>query len=420
MATNGYPAAPIGPWDEEHVKALLRFPRFPVRIIQQDPWQTWINQRGGLRAAYDYLQSYPLSPNHRRILDVVLSNPEAIADVYANQLNISRATYFYQLRELVPVLVQALNNWEVTETSREAAPAERPSQPVSNLPTPLTSLVGAEDSLQTIIPIFLSKEVRLLTLLGPGGVGKTRFSIELAGRVANTFADGYCFVDLTALRDPQFVAATISRSLGLKDVSDEQVESQLKAYLRTKEFLLILDNFEHLMPAALFVTELLAAAPALKILVTSRVALHVYGEYEYTVVPLAIPRLESGQGPAQLVQSPAVTLFVQRAQAVNPGFSLTPENYETVAQLCVQMEGIPLAVESGGADCITHQILFASSPTHSNLQLQTTVVPESRSQTSAAPPANPARHARLELHSARARTANPIQSLRRVCRRLHH
>jgi hypothetical protein len=100
--TNEIAAAP---WDEEHVKALLNFPRYPVRLIQEEPWQSWVSQRGGLKAVYDFLRNYALSPSHRRILDVVLANPEEIADVYAGHLNISRATYFYRLRELLPAVV---------------------------------------------------------------------------------------------------------------------------------------------------------------------------------------------------------------------------------------------------------------------------------------------------------------------------
>ncbi|MBA3471575.1 MAG: hypothetical protein H0T53_18220, partial [Herpetosiphonaceae bacterium] len=99
-------------WDEEHVKVLLRFPRYPLRLIQQKPWQDWITQRGGLNAVYAYLRGYTFSPSHSRILDVVLSDPEAVAVVYADRLNMSRATYFYRLRELLPALVQALNLWE--------------------------------------------------------------------------------------------------------------------------------------------------------------------------------------------------------------------------------------------------------------------------------------------------------------------
>jgi len=332
-------------WDEEHVKALLRFPRFPMRLIQEDPWQTWISRQGGLKGVYAYLQSYPLSPSHRGILEVVLSNPEAVADVYANRLNMSRATYFYRLRELVPALVQALNQWESESTRRPASAPEALSTGLSNLPTPLTSLVGAEPSLQVLVPFLLRQEVRLLTLLGPGGIGKTRFGIELARRLYDKWADGLCFVELAPLNDPLRVAWAIVQALRLKEVSEAQCEAQLKAYLRTKEFLLVLDNFEHLMPAALLVTDLLAAAPQLKILVTSRTALHVYGEYEFTIPPLATPNLDNLQDSVQSAQSPAVALFVQRAQAVNPGFTLNPENSEAVTELCRRMEGIPLAIE---------------------------------------------------------------------------
>src|SRR5919106_4370556 len=179
-------------WDDEHVKALLHFPRFPVRLIQQEPWQSWIGKRGGLKSVIDYLQGYPFQPSHRRILDVVLSNPESVADVYADRLNISRATYFYQLRELVPAIAQALNHWQLHPSNPEI---DLPLQP--NLPAPLTSLVGVETTLQTLTRLLARAEVRLLTLLGPGGIGKTRLSIEIGRRMA---CEVY-FVDLSAIRD---------------------------------------------------------------------------------------------------------------------------------------------------------------------------------------------------------------------------
>ena len=166
-------------WEDEHVKALLHFPRFPVRLIQQEPWQTWIGQRGGLKAIMDYLQKYPFQPSHRRILDVVLSTPESVADVYADRLNISRSTYFYQLRELVTAVAQALNHWE--HDAVEITPEEIPSLQ-NNLPNPLTTLVGVESTLQTLTRLLARDDVRLLTLLGIGGIGKTRMSIELARR----------------------------------------------------------------------------------------------------------------------------------------------------------------------------------------------------------------------------------------------
>lgn len=323
----------LGTWDEEHVKALLHFPRFPIRLIQQEPWQTWIGQRGGLKAVFAYLQTYPFTPTHRRILDVVLSNPEAVADVYADRLNISRATYFYQLRELVPALVQALNHWELAP-----APASLDLPPLPpGLPVPLTNLVGAEATLQTLSHLLMRSEVRLLTLLGPGGIGKTRLSLELAHR----FHGEAGFVDLSGLRDPQQVAATVAASLGIK----EGTEAGLKAGLRSREFFLILDNFEQLLPARSLVTALLTAAPRLKILVTSRTALHLYGEHEFVVPPLAMSTLETVQEQQLWAQSPAVALFVQRAQAVSPTFVLNNENVAAVAELCLRTEGLPLAIE---------------------------------------------------------------------------
>ncbi len=333
-----------GTWDDEHVKALLHFPRFPMRLIQHEPWQAWIGQRGGLKAVYAYLQNYPLAPTHRRILDVVLSNPEAIADVYADRLNISRATYFYQLRELVPALVQALNHWQP-----DPAPATFEfSSPVSSRPpVPLTPLIGLETTLQLLTRLLQRDDVRLLTLLGPGGIGKTRLSIELAHRMNGNI----CFVDLSGLRDHLQVAAIVAQNLGLKDAEN----SSLKNHLGSQEFLLILDNFEQILPARNFVTELLAFAPQLKILVTSRTALHVHGEHEFVVPALGMPDRESITDQQLWVESPAVALFVQSAQAVNPVFSLTSDNIEAVAEICIQLDGLPLAIELAA-----HQVKYFS------------------------------------------------------------
>lgn len=323
-----------GAWDDEHVKALLHFPRFPIRLIQHEPWQTWIGQRGGLKAVYAYLQNYPLAPTHRRILDVVLSNPEAIADVYADRLNISRATYFYQLRELVPALVQALNHWDPNPA--QATMGFSPSA-FSKPPVPINPLIGAETTLQSLTRLLRRDDVRLLSLLGPGGVGKTRLSIELAHSISSNL----CFVDLSELHDPTQVAIVVAQNLALKDGDF----STLKAYLCSNEFLLILDNFEQVLPARTFVANLLASAPRLKVLVTSRAALNVYGEHQFVVPPLGIPDLESVKDQQLWAKSPAVALFLHNAQAVNPVFCLTNENVEAVAELCRCLDGLPLAIE---------------------------------------------------------------------------
>lgn len=330
-------------WEDEHVKALLHLPRFPIRLIQQEPWQSWIGERGGLKSIHDYLKNYPFPPTQRRILDVVLSNPESVADVYANRLNISRATYFYQLRELVPAIAQALNHWELYPP---ATARDLPIQP--NLPAPLTSLVGVEATLHTLTRLLVRADVRLLTLLGPGGIGKTRLSIEIARRIVHEA----CFVDLSAVYDPLTVPAMIGQTLGIK----EKTTSALKCVLRDRDFLLILDNFEQILPARMLIADLLATLPQLKIIVTSRVALHIYGEHEFIIPPLAITDIESVKGQHLWAQSPAVALFVQRAQAVNPSFSLNNENVEAVTELCQRLDGLPLAIELAA-----YQIKYFSS-----------------------------------------------------------
>jgi predicted ATPase len=338
----GNPNASAGPWDEEHVKALLHFPRFPARLIQNDPWQAWIVRHGGLKSVFAYLQKYPLSPSHRRILEVVLSSPDEISDVYANRLNISRATYFYQLRELLPFLVQALNQWESEPAPELAELPEIPPAGSSSLPVPVTSLIGAEKILTALVPLLEREDVRLLTLLGPGGIGKTRVSIELAGRLAERFAGNICFVDLSPLRDPVQLLPAIGQALGMPKTSDLR---ELKKRFSAQPHLLLLDNFEHLLSASALVTELLAGSTGLKILITSRAALRVYGEHEFVVPPLAVPAEDSIPDPGRLAQNPSVALFEQRARAVDPGFALSPDNAEAVYALCRFAEGIPLILE---------------------------------------------------------------------------
>ncbi len=338
MVAPSHPKPNMGPWDDEHVKALLRFPRFPMRLIQQEPWQSWIAQRGGLKAVYTYLKEYPLPPSHRRILEVVLSNPEAVSNVYADRLNISRATYFYQLRQLIPALVQALNEWQSNGKQALANHEEiATSSPI--LPVPITSLVGTDSVLQSLEHCLQREDVRLLTLLGPGGIGKTRLAIALAQRLSPYFNNQVCFVDLFPLDDAGKVASRIAQSLGLKQTNPEA----LRTYLSPRTFLLILDNFEHLLPARALLAELLVTAPRLKILVTSRIALYIYGEHQFIVPPLALPADNISLEAA--AQIPSVALFVQRAQEVNPNFTLTRENLVAVTELCHRMEGLPLAIE---------------------------------------------------------------------------
>jgi predicted ATPase len=194
--------------------------------------------------------------------------------------------------------------------------------------------------------------VRLLTLVGTGGSGKTRIAIEIGHKLQNQFKDGAAFVNLSHLNDEKLVAQEITQTLGLAEVAGQTHLGLLKNYFRSLEFLLILDNFEHLLPAADIISELLSAAPGLKIIVTSRVVLHLYGEQELSVPPLDVPNLAVSEDELDLFaleQIEAMCLFVTRVQNVYPNFSLTNENKTPISQICIKLDGLPLAIELAAA-----------------------------------------------------------------------
>jgi predicted ATPase/transcriptional regulator with XRE-family HTH domain len=217
--------------------------------------------------------------------------------------------------------------------------------PIQNLPSPLTSLIGREWEVTTLCARLLEDNVRLLTVTGPPGIGKTRLSLQVAAQLSDSFADSVCFVVLAPLAEARFVPAAIGRALGVEDMGGQPLMERLKAHLRPLSSLLVLDNFEHVLPAAPLVVELLEAAPHLKILVTSRATLQVYGEHEFVVPSLALPDLNGLPPPDQLRRYAAVELFVQRARAVQHDFLLSEANAHLVAELCVRLDGLPLAIE---------------------------------------------------------------------------
>ena len=227
--------------------------------------------------------------------------------------------------------------------------ADSDSARVGTLPTPLNDFVGRKEELKGIG--LLLRENRLLTLTGPGGTGKTRLALAAAAHAQRAYADGAFFVDLAAVEEGDQVAATIVRALGLRDGGGRTAQEggrsageTLTRFLASRQLLLILDNFEHVLAAAPLVTELLANAPRLTILVTSRERLRVYGEQEYRVAPLAVPSEDMVTVEA-LEASDAVRLFRLRAQAVRPSFVLSEENVGPVAAICRRLEGLPLAIE---------------------------------------------------------------------------
>ena len=213
-----------------------------------------------------------------------------------------------------------------------------------SLPAPLTPLVGREREIAQAAEHLRTARVRLLTLSGPGGVGKTRLALLLAEEVAGDFPGGVVFVPLAPLDDPEEVPAAIAGTLGLPDMGDVPLLDSLTAVLDAQPKLLVLDNFEQLVEAGPVVTALLSACPALKIVVTSRTVLHVTGEHELVVPPLPVPGLARSRSIAEIAESDAVTLFVVRAGAVNPDFALTEENAPAIVEICRRVDGLPLAI----------------------------------------------------------------------------
>jgi predicted ATPase len=228
------------------------------------------------------------------------------------------------------------------------APTARITTPAS-LPLPPNPLLGREQEVAALRRRLGREGVRLLTLTGPGGVGKTHLALRVAAEVADTFGDGVVVVPLASTRDAELVASAVGQSLGLQDASDRPLAEQVRAHLREKHLLLVLDNFEHVLSAATLVGDLLAACPWLQVLVTSRVPLHLRAERRYPVPPLALAEPDHFGDPDVLAAVPAVALFVERAEAVLPDFTLTNGNAAAVAKICARLDGLPLAIELAAA-----------------------------------------------------------------------
>ena len=220
---------------------------------------------------------------------------------------------------------------------------------LNNLPSQPTPFVGREREIAAVLGLLRNPDVRLVTLTGAGGTGKTRLSLQEAADLLDEFEHGVWFVELASITDPELVLPTIASTLKVKESAGTTIEQSLQDYLHKKQLLLAVDNFEQVISAAPKIVTLLNTAPKLKIMISSREVLRLRGEHDYPVPPLGLPESKRKQTAAVLAQYEAISLFVQHAQAANPSFILDEENASTVADICSRLDGLPLALELAAA-----------------------------------------------------------------------
>jgi predicted ATPase/class 3 adenylate cyclase len=277
-----------------------------------------------------------LSQTTRDLVEQNLPNEVSLQDLGAHRLkDLASPSHLFQL--------------VISGLPAEFPPLKTLDAHPNNLPIQPTSLIGREKEVAIVRHLLQREDVRLLSLTGPGGTGKTRLGLQVAAELSDIFAHGVFFVNLASIGDPALVVPTIAKTLEVLEITDQSLYDLLKIYLRDKQLLLLLDNFEQVATAAVQVADLLAVCPKLKVLVTSRMVLHVQAEHEFAVPPLEVPDPKRLPGLGTLSQYEAVALFISRAQTVRPEFQINEANARVIAEICVRLDGLPLSIELAAA-----------------------------------------------------------------------
>jgi predicted ATPase/class 3 adenylate cyclase len=283
-----------------------------------------------------------LSDTTYMLVEQALPEGALLRDLGVHRLkDLQRSEHLWQL--VLPDLPEAMG------LSADFSPLDTLDAHPHNLPIQPTSLVGREREIAAVCALLQREDVRLMTLIGTGGTGKTRLALQVAAELVEAFADGVWFVRLSRLVDPELVLPTIAQTLGVREVGGQPIAVTLASYLHAKQVLIVLDNFEQVVRAAPAVAELLQTCAGLKVLVTSRMALHLRGEKQYRVRPLPLPDPAHLPPPQDLVQVPAVALFVQRAQDADETFALSNATVLAIVAICARLDGLPLAIELAAA-----------------------------------------------------------------------
>lgn len=276
------------------------------------------------------------------------SDEARLAGLIYAAANLRRYTTVFKLP--LPTNIELL--YDANQLEKGSPGTAKVKSPIHNLPGQPTPFIGRQTEMTAVKEILLreAQAVRLVTLTGPGGTGKTRLAIQVASELIDHFADGVYLVDLAPIREPEAVLAAIARTVGLKETSERPLLDEIKHQLQSRTMLLLLDNFEQVTSAAPLIGELIQDCPHLKLLITSREALHLRSEHIFPVPPLGLPLPDiKQQTMEQLTQYEAVRLFIERVLAVKPDFEVNNENAPAVAEICYRLDGLPLAIELAAA-----------------------------------------------------------------------